>query len=618
MIQKMKKFTFLVTNKEYEKFITDIRELGVLHIDELQSGATSAELQKSLDLAERILNVIKALDGAFGSFESKRQYTSLPANVSDGMNAVEEVESLLHLENHLKPNLDEIEKSISQLEPWGNFEHEQLEILAKNGYSMYFFTCPSKMFSEEWADNYFATPISTDKGKTYFVAFASERPAIAAESVELPTVSLSSYQSQRANLESQLADIHENLLRINTEYRDSILAAQVENENSISLSRVRLSSESVAGNAVKLMIGWTLAEKCDAVQNYLDENHIFYEMEDPNSEDNVPIQLRNDSYSKLFEPILRMYSLPNYSDLDPTPFFAPFFMLFFGLCMCDAGYGMIIMLTSLFLKMKLKPELKSYANLGIILGGMTIVCGGLCGSFLGIDLTKTDWAFLAPVKPYFINEANFKLFGYSPMMIISVIVGLVQVLVGMVLAGVKAASISGWKFGIGKFSWVVALLATVACFGLPFCGVNIPVIITYILYGVIGISVLGIFFFNSPDKNLFMNFGTGVWDTYGMATGLLGDLLSYIRLFALGLTGGVLGGVFNELAISLTADIPWAIRWLPLVVILLLGHGINFGLCMISSFVHPMRLTFVEFFKNASFDGGGKEYLPFKIKTFKK
>lgn len=618
MIQKMKKFTFLVTNREHEQFISDIRELGVLHIDELQSGATSDELQLSLDTAERYKNALRALDFARETYQTEREYAPTPVDASQGKSVVEEVEQLLAEENALKHKLDETEKCIGQLEPWGDFERELLDRLSQSGCNMYFFVCPSKLFSQDWADNYFATPISSEKGKTYFVAFASERPNITAESIELPAGSLRSYYDVKKDIEAQMAELHENLLRIDAENRDTILAAQVENDNTISLSKVRLSSESVAGDAVKLMIGWTLAEKSGDVQSYLDANHIFYEMEDPNADDNVPIKLKNDSYSRLFEPILRMYSLPNYSDLDPTPFFAPFFMLFFGLCMCDAGYGLIILLASLFLKTKLKPELKGYANLGMILGGMTIVCGGICGSFLGIDLTKAEWAFLAPVRPYFVNEANFKLFGYSPMMVISVVIGLLQVLVGMVLAGVKAASLSGWKYGIGKFSWVVALLAAVLCFGLPFCGVVLPAIATYILYGVIGLSVLGIFFFNSPDKNLFMNFGTGVWDTYGMATGLLGDLLSYIRLFALGLTGGVLGGVFNQLATTLTADIPWAIRWLPLIIILLLGHGINFGLCMISSFVHPMRLTFVEFFKNASFDGGGKEYSPFKIKTFKK
>ena len=197
-------------------------------------------------------------------------------------------------------------------------------------------------------------------------------------------------------------------------------------------------------------------------------------------------------------------------------------------------------------------------------------------------------------------------------MVISVIIGFIQVLLGMLLAGAKAAKLNGWRFAVGKVSWVLGLFTTVICFGLPFCGVVIPTVINYILYGIIGLSVLGIFFYNSPDKNIFKNFGTGVWDTYGMATGLLGDLLSYIRLFALGLTGGVLGGVFNSLALDMTATLPLWLRILVMVIILLLGHGITFALSMISAFVHPMRLTFVEFFKNADFAGGGKEYDPFR------
>ena len=99
-----------------------------------------------------------------------------------------------------------------------------------------------------------------------------------------------------------------------------------------------------------------------------------------------------------------------------------------------------------------------------------------------------------------------------------------------------------------------------------------------------------------------------------MSTGLLGDLLSYIRLFALGLTGGVLGSVFNQLAMEMSPDVP-VVHELVMLIILLFGHGINFGLCMISSFVHPMRLTFVEYFKNADFEGNGKEYQPFQVKV---
>jgi len=621
MITKMKKLTFLVTNKEYEQFLADIRKIGVVHIEELQSGATSAEFEAGKALAERYKNALKALDYAQETYTTEQHYNNVDlAGVSDvktaGLKLVEEVEGLLAEENSVKHKIEAAEKNIQALRPWGEFNAANLEALAEKGYQVHFFSCPVKLFKQEWKDEYFATPIEEVDKKIYFVTFSPERPDITAENIELPQRPLSAYIQEKNELQSELESIHENLLRINAEGRDEILASQVENENDISLSKVHLSSESIANDAVKLMVGWTPVEKEQEVEEYLDKNKIFYEAANPELDDNVPVEIKNGSYTSLFEPILRMYSLPSYHDLDITMFLAPFFMLFFGLCLGDAGYGLVVLVASIILLKKLEPDMKPYAKLGIWLGAMTIVCGLLTGTFFGIDLSQQEWAFLAPVKKYFINEKNFTIFGYSPMMVISVIIGLIQVLLGMVLSAVKAARMYGWKFGVGKMSWVVAIVSAIICFGVPAMGVALPQVVTYILYGLIGISVLGIFFFNSPDKNIFINFGTGLWNTYGMATGLLGDLLSYIRLFALGLTGGVLGGVFNQLAFQLTESMPWAVRWLPMLLILLFGHGINFGLCMISSFVHPMRLTFVEFFKNADFEGGGKEYDPFQVKTY--
>lgn len=618
MIQKMKKLLFLVSSKEYEQFLADIRHIGVVHIEELQSGTSSEELQQGLAWAERYKQVLQALSFAEETYEFEGTYKSRQADVSQGKALVEKVEGLLADELTLKHQLDAVEKDRASLLPWGEFDRASLLRLAEVGWQVNFYSCPSKMFKAEWHDDYFAQIISEHEGRSYFVTFSQERPEITVESVVLPEHPLSYYNKEYTRIEETLRSVHEALFRLAKEERDSLLAGQVDVENAISLSKVHLNTGSIAGDAVKLIVGWTLEEKRTEVVDYLEEHCVYYEMTDPEFEDNVPVQIKNDSYSSLFEPILRMYSLPNYHDLDPTPFFAPFFMLFFGLCMGDAGYGLIILVASILIRAKLQPAMKPYGTLGIILGCMTIVCGLLTGSFAGIDLTQADWAFLAPVKSYFINENNFKLFGYSPMMVISVILGLIQVLIGMVLAGMKAAKLYGWRFGVGKISWVAALLSAIVCFGVPACGVTLPMVVTWLLYGVMGISALGIFFFNSPNKGVLSNFGSGVWDTYGMATGLLGDLLSYIRLFALGLVGGVLGSVFNQLAIQLTADLSWAIRWLPMLIILLLGHGINFALCMISSFVHPMRLTFVEFFKNADFEGGGREYSPFRMKVFEK
>jgi V/A-type H+-transporting ATPase subunit I len=133
----------------------------------------------------------------------------------------------------------------------------------------------------------------------------------------------------------------------------------------------------------------------------------------------------------------------------------------------------------------------------------------------------------------------------------------------------------------------------------------------YLYYGFFGTGGLLVFVLNNIKRNPLINIGAGVWDAYNMATGILGDLLSYIRLFALGISSSVMGFVFNDLAINMSGDIP-VLSTLIMLLIMVFGHGINIFMGGLGAFVHPMRLTFVEFYKNAGFEGGGKKYKPFK------
>lgn len=620
MIQNMKKLTFLVTAKEYESFLTAIRNIGVVHIEELQKGVTSDELQAALDLGARYKNVMKELDYAREAYEPTDEKVTLDISDKTPQGIMRYVEDLSAEELSLRHQLDAVEKDIEALEPWGDIDWDKLSLIEAQGYRANFYVCASKLFKPEWRDKYFATPVNSGAKDTYFVTFSADTPDITAEQLSLPVKKLSAYQAEKEELEAKIADAHNRMVAVDAQYRDTLLKGQTANENDISLSRVHLSHESLAGDAVRLLVGWVPEGKDTAVVDYLDNNHVYYELTAPDFDDNVPIQIHNNKFSSLFEPILRMYSLPNYHDIDPLPMFAPFFMLFFGLCMGDAGYGAIILAISIAVCV-MKPALKNYGLLGVCLGGMTIICGLITGTFFGIDLATVDWNWIRPLQPYFLNDSKKdSFFGYSPMMVISVIIGLIQVLLGMTMAGCKAVKNYGFIYGVGKFSWVTALLSATILFGLPMFGVELSTVVQYILYGIIALSVVGIFFLNSPGAykkpvlGAAKNIGSGIWATYGMATGLLGDLLSYIRLFALGLTGGVLGSVFNSLATDMTSSLDWSIRWLPFIIILLFGHGINFALCMISSFVHPMRLTFVEYFKNAEFEGGGLEYQPFREK----
>ena len=141
---------------------------------------------------------------------------------------------------------------------------------------------------------------------------------------------------------------------------------------------------------------------------------------------------------------------------------------------------------------------------------------------------------------------------------------------------------------------------------------SLPAEVTkWTLIAIGSISALGIYIFNTPGRNPLINIGAGLWDTYNMATGILGDTLSYIRLYALGLAGGMLGGAFNNLAGMVLGDNPtW--QWLPFVLIIIIGHALNLAMSALGAFVHPLRLSFVEYFKNSGYQGAGKLYQPFK------
>ena len=123
------------------------------------------------------------------------------------------------------------------------------------------------------------------------------------------------------------------------------------------------------------------------------------------------------------------------------------------------------------------------------------------------------------------------------------------------------------------------------------------------------VSALGIFLFNDIRRNPLLNIGSGLWDTYNTATGLLGDVLSYLRLYALGLAGAMLGYAFNDLGKMILGDGGIG-QWIGFIAVVVIGHALNIAMCALGAFVHPLRLNFLEFFKNAGYEGAGRPFNP--------
>ena len=606
MITKMKKLTFLVYHKEYEEFLNSLRELGVVHIVEKQQGAAdNTELQENIRLFNRLAATLKLLQNQ--KHEKNAVIATEGGTATRGMQILDEVDVLQTEHGKLSQQLQSYAKEKEVLEVWGNFEPTGIQKLKDAGYIIGFYSCSEGNYKEEWETEYNAMIVNRISSKVFFVTVtkAGQEVDLDVEQAKLPAYSLSRLEALYDTTEQAIEGNEKKLVALSETDIPSLKAALKELQSQIEFSKVVLSSEQTAGDKLMLIEGWAPAYSKVEIEAYLNDAHVYYEITDPMPGDNVPIRLNNKGFFAWFEPICKLYMLPKYNELDLTPFFAPFFMVFFGLCLGDSGYGLFLFLGATayrLLAKKVTPSMKSIISLIQVLSASTFFCGLLTGTFFGANIYDLDWPIVQRLKHAVLMDNN-------DMFRLSLILGVIQILFGMVLKAVNQTIQFGFKYAIATIGWIILLVSTAvsALFAsselLSMGGTAYKVVLC--------ISGAMIFLFNTPGKNIFMNIGLGLWDSYNMVTGLLGDVLSYVRLFALGLSGGILAGVFNSLAVGMSPDNVIAG---PIVMVLsfVIGHAINMFMNVLGAMVHPMRLTFVEFFKNSGYEGGGKEYKPFK------
>ncbi|MDH6533799.1 ATPase [Parabacteroides sp. 52] len=604
MIIPMRKYAFMVYHKEYNQFLNNLRELGVVHIKETKSIADFQELQGMVAERNRVNTLIRSLEKLTKEEKDLELAPGRKINKADGMALVQSLEDLQEEKARLQAKRQSIWKDLDYMDIWGDFDMTTIEELRKSGYVVSFFSCPTSKYEPSWGEAYNAFLVNNFQSVSYFVTVTKEKEAIDidAERAKMPEAGLTQLRQQYEEIkeEIRLADEKVKILAVSEINTFKELDKELQNE--FNLANAIVQTDRQAGDKLMFLEGWVTEDKMATMEEELDKEGFFYQQLEIQDDDKIPIKLKNNSYAKLFEPITEMYSLPNYQEFDPTPFVAPFFMLFFGLCFGDGGYGLLILLLCTFFKRKASEGVRPFLTLFQWLGGMTVVVGALTGSFFGIALV--DIPQFAAVKNYFLSSDN--------LMTLSVVIGIVHIVYAKAIAAYKVKVQRGFKYSLASFAWVFVIAALACVFGLPMLEIHLSEPIVYTLYGVAALGFAIALLYNTPGKNVFLNFGAGLWNTYNMVFGLLGDVLSYIRLFAVGLTGSILGGVFNSLAVSMTESLPGVAQFVCMLLILLVGHGLNFGLCMISSLVHPIRLVFVEYYKNSEFEGGGKAYVPFK------
>lgn len=376
-------------------------------------------------------------------------------------------------------------------------------------------------------------------------------------------------------------------------YLPSLQKRKTEIEEVYELNRVTENTQFAADGKIKILEGFVPRPEKKRFSGFLDSKGIVYIKKRSRFSDNPPILLHNNWFSRLFEPIGSLFALPSYKDLDLTVFFAPFFALFFGFGMNDAGYGLVLFAGATIIKMVGKPQIKkSYLTLMQLLGIITFLFGLLTGNIFGVSLA--EFAPFGFLKNVFLKDKQI--------FTLAIAIGFVQILFGMALQGLNKMIKFGFKYGLPQVGWIMIILHLLNMFYFK--------ILPFYSHIDIYIGLALIIFFADPDAGFFRGIGAGIWELFGI-TGLMGDVLSYIRLFALGVSSAILALVINNIA--------WQIEKVSYIgpvlflIVLLLGHTLNLFVASLGAFVHTMRLTFVEFYKNAGFTGGGNPYKPFAI-----
>jgi len=590
-IIEMKRISFVCPADTGEALLRAVQGIALLDpVPLAEEAEPPSELAARQQAVQRVIGTLEARRR-----ELKREAPE-PVQGGDrerGQEVVAEVEGLLARRAELDNRLAHLNKDRDLIAPWGGIDPADLELLAGRDVHLELYT----LAPEERAQLALPEGIAWSRE----VAFAESRDRrvglavlgldgpveLELDRASLPDRPLAEIQQEMAEVEGELEQSRQILSRLTGEL-PAVKRYARHLQDRESFARVR--SEAGGDEELFALAGWCPAESVEALRESVADLPVVVLVKEPDRGDDVPIKLRNGPLVRLFQPLLRAFNLPGYEEYDPTPFIAPFMGIFFGFCLGDLGYGVILVAAAWAALARFRPE--GEARLAVqwlmLLGVSTMVIGGLTGNAFGVQLYKVfGWS---PSAALFSLNADPKKFFYA-----SLVFGAVQLTVGMLIRLAREVQLQRWQRVVGQIGWL-AVLPTAGAWAWTGSGLPFAVTLAVILL------------FASPSPSLARRLGGGAWALYNI-TGLFGDVMSYARIFGLGLSSGIIAMVVNTIAMTVAESVP-LLGWPLAILVLVAGHAFNFVMALIGSVVHPARLQFLEFF-GKFFDGGGRPYTPF-------
>ncbi len=591
MITSMTKYSFILLSGEQGKFLSNLQELGVVDITRSAKPVD--------DRSEAIVRRAEALKKTISYLEA---LPVGPAVASD--DPVHDTARLREKSASVTERLAAARKERENRLPWGVYDLASVRQLENQGLKIRYYKSSKKAFSSEWTSLAPLQVISEDKGNVWFVTVSDDsdyRFPIA--EIPAPSGSLEAIDKEIASLEAEAAGVKAELSGLKA-YLPSLQEEYDGISGKLDIYLAEVGSTKAADNLICVYEGFAPTENDAELKTAFDKMDCYWMSSAATVEDRPPIELKNNKFVRIFQSLTDMYGRPEYDGFDPTPYISIFFMLFFAFCMGDMGYGIVLIIVGLFMK-----KMKGFASMSSIvtvLGVATTVIGFLFHTFFSIDLLAMSWV-PEGLKSIMLPS---KIMGFDGTMVLALVIGVIHLCIALLVKTYYATRNNGFMNSLSTWGWTLLIVGGVIVAAFAFGGVLDKAVTKWIVIVMGILSALGIYIFNTPGRNPLINVGSGLWDTYNMASGLLGDVLSYLRLYALGLAGGMLGAAFNSLGMMILGDGEFGLTWLFCGLILLIGHVLNLAMAALGAFVHPLRLNFLEFFKNSDYQGTGRIYRP--------
>jgi len=627
-VAQVEKVEILAHTGIKKEFLTSLQEQGLIQLKETDVDELGLNKRREGEISElehdlyRLNHAVELL-AAWGSkkqkglkskprLEARTRYQALIGDYHTKLDNIEEHES--HL-NELNSEIKFLEREKNFLQPLMDLDVPLKDLKDTEWTKIGIGILPTPKFEEfkqKSEDSLLGfSIISQDKRQTYIfvICHKSEAETIERWLKELgynylyftePILDRAQdhhlIKDVMGSLEIEIEDKKEKLVslkekgKVLAQYKDELMCVYDVLFN----ERKKLLSASFLGETDRTFFleGWIkAADKNKLIKKLAAYDELVeYYFRTPFPDEITPVILENKKLWKPFEIITKLYGLPQRGSIDPTVALAPFFFIFVGLTVSEAGYGMLAGLLCLFfLKIK-KPRggLKLFLNLLVILSAAVVILGTLVGGWFGFPIRSL--LLLDPLQ----DPVSF--------LILSLALGFIQVWFGTLLKMISEIKQRHYLQAFFVDGGWLLLLPSLVLYGVA----KMPAAGILALVG-----AAGIVFFGAPSRNPLARFFGGLYSLYDISR-YLADILSYSRLLALGLATSVIAMVVNTLC-QTAVKIPW-VGWLFAALIFIGGHMFNLGISFLGGFVHSMRLQFVEFFSKF-FTSGGQPFEPFELES---